>query len=70
MFLGTLGICTAVIRIAFKKYDKRLEHKNQANEAVLITKKRIDKIQDQRMIEHISSFKVVESHKFRKNGKY
>ena len=33
-------------------------------------KKRIDKIQKQRMIEHISSVKVVESHKVRNNDKF
>ena len=70
MFLGTIGICTTAIRITFEIYDKRLEHKKLVKEAPMITKKRIDKIQEQRLIEHISSFKVVESHKIRKNHKY
>ena len=44
----------------------RLERKNLTKEAATITNKRIDKIQEQRLVEHILFFKVVESHYVRK----
>ena len=69
MFLDTLGISTTAVRTAFEKYDKQTGTQEPDKRGRHDNKKRIDKIQEQRVIEHISSFKVVESHYVRKNEK-
>ena len=66
LFLDTLGISTTAVRTAFKKYDKQSGTQEPDKKGRHDNKKRIDKIQQQRVIEHISSFKAVESHYIRK----
>ena len=69
MFLDTLDISTTAVRTAFEKYHKQTGTQEPDKRGCHDNKKRIDKIQEQGVIEHISSFKVVESHYVRKNEK-
>ena len=66
MFLNTLGISSLSVATAFKKVDNETGAMQQDKRGKHGNHKKIDKKREQRVIDHIESFKVVESHYVRK----